>query len=114
NATAFIDSANFAPGVAGAGSLENFYVELIGRSHLIAGCLKGTRTTHVQVCDATCSYSEMQLSGNSIKVGEASFSIDPLSSQGVQIAIGSALHAAAVIHTILERPGHDALAREFY
>src|SRR5205823_13292679 len=26
----------------------------------------------------------------------------------------SAVHAAAVLHIILERPGHDALAREFY
>ncbi len=40
--------------------------------------------------------------------------IDPLSSQGVQTAIGSALHAAAVVHTILERPHDTALAIEFY
>ena len=101
NATVFIDSASFALGVAAAGSLDDFYSGLIGRSHLIADCLKGTRTTQVQVCDATCSYVETPCIGNSIKVGEAAFSIDPLSSQGVQTAIGSALHAAAVIHTIL-------------
>jgi len=49
-----------------------------------------------------------------VKVGEAAFSIDPLSSQGVQTALGSGLHAAAVIHTILQRPDDTALALEFY
>jgi len=31
-----------------------------------------------------------------IKIGEALFSVDPLPSQGVQSAIGTALHAAVV------------------
>ena len=114
NATVFIDTPRFAQGVAAAGSLENFYCELIGSSGLLAGCLKGARITPVRVCDATCTCDETPLLGNSIKAGEAAFSIDPLSSQGVQTAIGSALHAAAVIHTIMERPDSGGLARQFY
>jgi len=114
NATAFLDTSRFAKDLADAGSLDKLYARLIGSSDLLAGCLKGTRITPVQVCDATCNCDEAPLTGNSIKVGEAAFSIDPLSSQGVQTAIGSALHAGAVIHTIMERPGDALLAQEFY
>jgi hypothetical protein len=49
-----------------------------------------------------------------IKVGEALFSVDPLSSQGVQVAIGTALHAAAVVHTALRTAEHSEIAEQFY
>src|SRR6185436_9229149 len=49
-----------------------------------------------------------------IKVGEAALCIDPLSSQGVQRAMVSALQAAAVVNTALRSPGHAQLACRFY
>jgi hypothetical protein len=48
------------------------------------------------------------------KVGEAAFSIDPLSSQGVQAALRSAWQAAACIHTAVHRPADASLARAFH
>jgi flavin-dependent dehydrogenase len=114
NGTVFIDTVRFAQGVAAAGTLDNFYWQLISSSELLAGCVKGTRVTPVMVCDATCTCAEAPMVGRSIKVGEAAFSVDPLSSQGVQLAIGSALHAAAAIHTMIEHPDDSTLARDFY
>jgi hypothetical protein len=66
------------------------------------------------VCDATCASDDEPIRDGLVKAGESAFTIDPLSSQGIQTAIGSALHAAAVIHTILERPANRVLAEEFY
>lgn len=54
------------------------------------------------------------MSPDLIKVGEALFSVDPLSSQGVQVAIGTALHAAAVVHTALRTAEHSEIAEQFY
>src|SRR5262249_42882378 len=49
-----------------------------------------------------------------IRVGEAAFSIDPLSSQGIQCAVISAIQGASVVHTMLS-PAHDSdAAVEFY
>jgi flavin-dependent dehydrogenase len=114
NATVFIDSSRYREAVSRAGSLDACYESLIARSELLAGCLRGERMGPVRVCDSTQRYDEMPATPDAIKVGEAAFSIDPLASQGVQTAIGSALHAAAVIHTIVERPDDTELALDFY
>lgn len=115
NATVFIDSSKYRQAAFRYTSRDACYESLIARSDLLAGCLRGgMRLGPVRVCDATQRRDETPVTTDAIKVGEAAFSIDPLSSQGVQTAIGSALHAAAVIHTILERPGDTELARGFY
>ena len=68
----------------------------------------------IHVCDATPWVSESMASSNLIRVGEAAFAIDPLSSQGVQTAIASALQAAVVVHTMLCKPEHAEVAIAFY
>jgi flavin-dependent dehydrogenase len=114
NATVFIDSSRYASGVAHAGSVESFYRSLLSGSVLLADCLEKRLATPVRVCDASSIQDENPATEDSIKVGEASFSIDPLSSQGVQTALGSALHAAAVLHTMMVKPANMTLALEFY
>lgn len=51
---------------------------------------------------------------NWLLVGDAASTLDPLSSQGVQKAITSALAAVPVIHTILHHPSRTQAATEFY
>jgi flavin-dependent dehydrogenase len=114
NGAVFIDASVCRKGLAQAGSLNAFYDSLLARSELLAPVMQGARLGPVRACDATPFYRDVPATADSIKVGEAAFSIDPLSSQGVQVAIGSALHAAAVIHTILKRPVATSLALEFY
>jgi flavin-dependent dehydrogenase len=114
NGTVFIDPQRYKSGILQSGSLESFYMELIGSSELLSGCLSGVLKSKVQVCDASCTYAKRPVQSNLIKTGEAAYTIDPLSSQGVQTAIGSGIHAAVVVHTMLERPGDSSLARRFY
>ncbi|SMP54428.1 2-polyprenyl-6-methoxyphenol hydroxylase [Noviherbaspirillum suwonense] len=49
-----------------------------------------------------------------IKVGDASFSLDPLSSSGVEKAMHTGLTASAVIRTILNKPARLDLCKKFY
>jgi flavin-dependent dehydrogenase len=114
NATVFLDGSRCRKKIAEVGGLDAFYETLISDSELLAFCLRGSRSGPVRACDATTYADDVPVTSSTIKVGEAAFSIDPLSSQGVQIALGSALHAAAVIHTIIERPQDTDLAIEFY
>jgi hypothetical protein len=66
-----------------------------------------------RACDAT-SYTEDELVGEGfIKIGEAAFAIDPLSSSGVQKAIQSGLSASIVAHTMLS-DGDAEAAKQFY
>jgi 2-polyprenyl-6-methoxyphenol hydroxylase-like FAD-dependent oxidoreductase len=49
-----------------------------------------------------------------IRTGEAAVSIDPLSSQGIQVALVSAVQGAAAVHTILTDDYDAAEAIEFF
>jgi len=88
------------------------------RDHLRAAtlfreCLAGTLVGPVGVCDASPALAEAPATARVIKVGDAASAFDPLSSQGVQSALRSAIQASAVVHTVLT--GGDAEAAvEFY
>jgi hypothetical protein len=114
NATVFVDAALYRGNAARADAREAYYDALIARSTLLAACRAGRRIGVVRVADATSACDDEPATADAVKVGEAAFTIDPLSSQGVQVALGSALHAAAVIHTVAEHPADTSLALRFY
>src|SRR3712207_2619091 len=77
---------------------------------LLASLPRGRR---VQVCDASTYAVHPAVDVDFVRVGEAAFAIDPLSSSGVQTAIQTPLAAAATVHTVLSRSGRAA-AVEYY
>lgn len=105
NATVFVDKEN---------AKKELYLEFIHQSTLLSPRLKDSVCGEICACDATSTLSEEVVSPCSIKVGDAALTIDPLSSQGVQTALGTAIHAAIVINTILDRPGDTDMAMGFY
>ncbi len=113
NASVFIHPSRcrVATGVQG---LESFYRSLVAGSNLLRGCLEGELSSRVYACDASTYVAEQAVTPCSIKVGEASFAIDPLSSQGVQAAMSSAVHASIVVHTLLTCPANSSAALRFY
>jgi flavin-dependent dehydrogenase len=110
-ATIFVD-AKSAAGLRGDARGE-FYRRLLSGSELLNNLLRGEMVTPISVRDATGRIARDLIGEDFIRVGEAAFSIDPLSSQGVQSAILSAIQGAAAVHTI--RTGYDPLpAMTFY
>ena len=114
NATAFIDAHRLRDEITDYGSLERLYESLVCSSKLLSTWVSGKRATKVRACDATPLWHEAPIQNRIVKVGDASLSIDPLSAQGVHVALGSANHAAAVIHTILKSPSDESIAQSFY
>jgi flavin-dependent dehydrogenase len=111
NATVFVDPFTCA---GGRRALEAIYRAKLAQSSLLSGCLSGEISGPVEVCAATSCMDEDPVNENSIKVGEASVCIDPLSSQGVQAAMQSALQGSIVVHTLLARPANASPAIQFY
>jgi 2-polyprenyl-6-methoxyphenol hydroxylase-like FAD-dependent oxidoreductase len=104
NATVFVDPGPSAD-----------YEALVRASKLLGPRLGGAhRASEIRTCDATAFADRSPVSSTFIKVGDAALSLDPLSSQGVETAIGTALHAAVVLNTLLDRPEDTDLAIEFY
>lgn len=111
NATVFVDPKR-AP--AEGLSPQALYLRLLARSDLLRTCLAGELIGPVRGCDATSHAADDPIFADGLRVGESCFAIDPLSSQGVQTAIRSALQAAVVAHTLLRFPGDSEAAAEFY
>lgn len=112
NATVFVDARRCAG--LGAGEREAWYRGLLAQSLLLKDDLRGATCGPVQVCDATPRLDAAPIAPRVVKVGEAAFSIDALSSQGVQAALRSAWQAASCIHTMSRHPARSALAMDFY
>ncbi|WGG52402.1 NAD(P)/FAD-dependent oxidoreductase [Rugamonas sp. DEMB1] len=70
----------------------------------------------VQMCSATPYLAPDSWRDGHLKLGDAAFALDPVSSSGVEKAMRFSLQAAVALHTVLgdDRPGSDALARRFF
>jgi flavin-dependent dehydrogenase len=106
SATIFLDPAR----IAGLRESERagLYRKLFSHSELLGNLLHGEMVSQIFVRDATSRIVKDLIGPDFIRTGEAALSIDPLSSQGVQRAILSAIQGSAAVHTI--RSGHDSLA----
>ncbi|WP_158501619.1 NAD(P)/FAD-dependent oxidoreductase [Vitiosangium sp. GDMCC 1.1324] len=114
NAMAFVDPESLRERGIGRRTLEPFYRELLGRSGLLGAWTAPRLVSGALACDATCYRDAEPIGEDFIKVGEASFSLDPLSSSGVQKALQTALSGAVAVHTLLVRPGSADAALRFY
>lgn len=94
---------------------DRLFKRLLESAGVFEGLL-GTmpRSTVVKVCDASSYRFDEVVTFDAIRLGEAAFAIDPLSSSGVQTAIQTGLAAAATVHTLLSPGGDRTAALEYY
>ncbi len=112
NAAVFLDpDIDF---VGGGIVLMNYYTSALEMAKLFSFCRKGELAGKISTFDVTPYYHEKPAGHNFIKVGEANFGLDPLSSQGIQSAILNAIQGAIVVNTILSGRGNSLDALEFY
>jgi hypothetical protein len=116
NAVVFLDAKQYGQIRSSdrSSSLEQIYCDLLSQTTLLKACLDGHLETPVTICDASSYLVESCIDQDWIKVGEAAFSIDPLSSQGVQMAIVTAFQGSIAVHTILTKPDRSEAAIAFY
>jgi hypothetical protein len=88
--------------------------EQLSRSTLLAECATGELHSSVEVLDATCRFTPENIGDGFIRIGEANYTVDPLSSTGVEKALQTALWGALAAHTLLRHPSRAALCSQFY
>lgn len=108
----FVDPAEGRSG--GRDKLRATYARLLMQFPNLRDALSGEVHGHVHACDASSSHAADPVGYRSIRVGDAAISIDPLSSQGVHLALQSGIQAAIISNTILRRPDKAEIARRFY
>jgi flavin-dependent dehydrogenase len=69
---------------------------------------------NVDVLDATSYLSADPIDQRMVNVGASAIRIDPLSSQGIQVSITTAVQASIAINTLVKKPKHGDEAITFY
>lgn len=111
-AMAFVDPETL---VAEGRDRERLYHRLLAASPTFAELLASAQLAGpVQACNATSYTAATPIDMSWVKVGEAAFAIDPLSSSGVQTAIQTGLAAAAAVASILSPDGDTHAALRYY
>jgi flavin-dependent dehydrogenase len=98
-----------------AAGIHDFYLSEVRRLRYVSSFLTMAQLSATpRVWDATL-YTSREFAGpRFLLAGDAGLFIDPLSSEGVQTAMASAISGAAVINTILDRPRSAVNALRFY
>ena len=112
-AMVFVDKSFLRERNVTRAGLEAFYRELVDSSFLLDGFENARFQDKVTVYDATCYADADPVGETFIKLGDAAFTIDPLSSAGVQKALQSALAGSVVAHTLISGKGDASAALEF-
>ncbi|HED33050.1 MAG TPA: FAD-dependent oxidoreductase [Gammaproteobacteria bacterium] len=95
-------------------TIHQHYLQSIAHSQLLNGCLAGEQQGELHICDAAAYVSKKPADNRHFFIGSSALGIDPLSSQGVQLAIKTALLATTALHTQLASPQQSKAAIEFY
>ena len=110
NALVFVDPDRLRSGR----SAEACYHALLGRSTVDHDLVGARLAGRVRAADATPFLDTDCVTADTIKVGDAAVSVDPISSSGVQRAVQTALAGAVVVNTLLRRPAAADVAQRFY
>jgi flavin-dependent dehydrogenase len=108
----FCDPSHIRQG--SGGDLERLLRECTTKTVLFSGFAQAAFSRPVTARDATCAYATEPIGADYLMVGEANYSLDPLSSTGVEKALQSALTGAAIVNTLLNHPERSNLCTQFY
>jgi hypothetical protein len=100
--------------VSKKGGMQAKYSGLLGQFRTLQLEQLGRQCSDPQACDATSHHAEDPIGDHYIRLGDACFSVDPLSSQGVHLALQSGLQGAIVVNTILRKPENTEAAQQFF
>lgn len=109
--TCFVDTARCA--ALDRAARQRLYREMVGHASVKSLLDRAELVDDIRVRDATCRRTADPVTDRSIKIGDAAFAMDPLSSQGVQAALRGGLQASIIVNTILGGGDVDA-ALTFY
>lgn len=88
--------------------------DLLADSRLLTGLAGRPFRRALQACAATPYLAGDAWQAGQLKLGDAAFALDPLSSSGVEKAMRFSLQAVTALHTALTRPEHIGVAEQFY
>jgi len=101
-------------GVGKRGGVQAKYSDLLRQFRALRLQQLGEQCSDPQACDATGQHAEDPVGNSYIRLGDSCLSVDPLSSQGVHLALQSGLQGAIIVNTMLRKPENTEAAQQFF
>ncbi|MES0110153.1 FAD-dependent monooxygenase [Mesorhizobium sp. M0013] len=98
--------------VGRSGDLQLTYKRLLDRFDI--STILEAPISAAQACDASSHHAVDPIGHTYIRLGDSCFCVDPMSSQGIHLALQAGLQGAVVVNTILRRPELSGVAQAFF
>ncbi|MCW3100739.1 MAG: hypothetical protein JWL77_6357 [Chthonomonadaceae bacterium] len=95
-------------------SIGSRYQNFLSEATVFEDCLRGQQMSPVSACDASAFLAEEVIGSDWMLVGDSSVALEPISAQGVQVALKLGCQGAAVVHTLLSDASSAPIAESFY
>ncbi|MEP7095428.1 MAG: tryptophan 7-halogenase [Flavobacterium sp.] len=92
---------------------ELHLLDLMGKTKLFSPFINKIGSSFIETCSVTSFVNQIPWNNQFVKIGEAAFTLDPLSSTGVEKAMRFSLQVAIAINTYLKDPDSQH-PKDFY
>jgi flavin-dependent dehydrogenase len=111
-AVAFIDPQ--LRGRSGPRGIEAIYRAFISSTADIGPRLRGAQMDSLGACDASATVANEVIGSDWILVGDSAVALEPMSAQGIQVAIKLGCQGAVVAHSVICDKSRAPMAETFY
>lgn len=95
-------------------SIESIYLSFLSEAASLRNCLNGSQIARVSACDASAILSNEVIGNDWMLVGDSAVALEPISAQGIQVALKLGCQGAVVVHTLISTPSSATMAQTFY
>jgi hypothetical protein len=98
----------------GQPGIESIYLAFLSEAAVFGDCLSGSRMDRVSACDASALLANEVIGSDWMLVGDSAVALEPISAQGIQVALKLGCQGAVVAHTLISDASSAPVAEMFY
>jgi flavin-dependent dehydrogenase len=99
---------------SGQRGIESIYLAFMSEAAVFGDCLSGSRMDRVSACDASALLANEVIGSDWMLVGDSAVALEPISAQGIQVALKLGWQGAVVVHTLISDASGAPVAEMFY
>jgi flavin-dependent dehydrogenase len=95
-------------------NIERRYLAFLSEAAVFRDFMSGSRMDQISACDASALLTNEVIGSDWMLVGDSAVALEPISAQGIQVALKLGCQGAVVVHTLLSDVSSAPVAEMFY
>jgi hypothetical protein len=95
-------------------NIERRYLAFLSEAAVFRDFMSGSRMDQISACDASALLTNEVIGRDWMLVGDSAVALEPISAQGIQVALKLGCQGAVVVHTLLSDVSSAPVAEMFY